>query len=157
MSNLLIGIIGSIIAAIIIAVIVRLYKRYQLGRGHFAGEWNQIIPKYQDEPEKRDIVNCRQKGERIFGEVQRIEPYEQNWKKWKFNGRVRENVLVAYFWSDDPCVNSFGSYILVHSGEYKYMGHYTKLLPTCRDIDKIIDMNPRIPFRWEKRINNRAN
>ena len=151
MLNLVIGVVGSLIAAGLSAVGVMAYRRYRRGRGPFVGEWDQHIPAVDNQPEKRDLVTCSQHGERVFGRVKRIEPAVENWKDWRFEGRVREQVLAATFWSEDPGVDSFGTMLLVHSGEHRYTGYYTKHSPVERDLDRIADDRRRVFFEWRKR------
>jgi hypothetical protein len=150
-SNLAIGIAGSVVAAAVVAVVVALWRKYRSGFGAFAGEWDQLIPAYRDEPEKKDIVQCRHRGATVHGIIRRVAPAEQNWKVWRFVGRVRENVVAMCFWSEDQIQDSFGTILLVHSGEHKYQGHYTKLRPAERRIDRVVDERASIPFTWHKR------
>lgn len=151
MLNLVVGIIGSLIAAAMSAAGVMAYRRYRKGSGPFVGEWDQHIPALDDQPAKHDLVTCCQHGERVYGKVKRIEPTGENWKDWGFEGRVREHVLAATFWSEDPGVNSFGTMLLVHSGEHRYEGYYTKHSPAERNLDRIADDRRRIYFEWRKR------
>lgn len=150
MSSLLLGVLGSLVAAILSAVGVAGFRVYRKGKGLFVGTWEQIIPAVNEQPLKRDLVTCFQHGERIRGTIQRVEPTSENWKRWGFEGRVREQVLAATFWSEDPGVNSFGIMLLVHSGEHRYDGYYTKHRPAERDIDRIAEERERVRFQWVK-------
>jgi hypothetical protein len=151
MSDLAVNVLGGLIAAVVIAFSGIAYRRYRKGRGAFIGDWDQYIPAMNDQPAKHDLASCRQRGDRVYGKIERIEPTGENWKAWRFEGRVRENVLAAVFWSVDPTVNSFGTMLLVHSGEHRYDGYYTKHLPAERNLDRIADERRRIYFEWRKR------
>jgi hypothetical protein len=151
MLNFVWGVVASILATILSALGVFAYRHYRSGRGMFVGEWDQHIPAAEDQPAKHDLVTCRQHGARVYGRVKRIEPTAENWKDWGFEGRVRENVVAATFWSADAGVNSFGTMLLVHSGEHRYEGYYTKHAPAERNLDRIADERRRIYFEWRKR------
>ena len=151
MFNLVTGVVGSILATILCSLAWASYRHYRKGRGLFVGTWDQVIPAVNDQPAKRDVVVCSQHGERVSGQIARIEPTTENSKRWSFQGRVRENVLAAIFWSEDPGINSFGTMLLVHSGDHRYDGYYTKHRLAEQDIDHIAEERERIHFHWLKR------
>jgi hypothetical protein len=151
MLNFILGIFSGMVVAGLCAATVFMVHRYKGGRGVFVGEWDQYIPATNNQPAKHDLVTCHQHGDRVYGRIKRIEPTEKNWKGWQFEGRVREHVFAATFWSEDPGVDSFGTMLLVHSGEHRYKGYYTKHAPAERDLDRIADDRWRIFFEWRKR------
>ncbi len=102
-SDFVMGTLTGLVAIAIAAGIVRLYGLYREGTGSLAGEWDQYVPAFGGEPAKRDRVTCRhrKRKEKVSGDVRRIEPPDQDWKTWKFEGRARGKLFAACFWSDD--------------------------------------------------------
>ena len=96
--------------------------------GVLTGTWDQIIPSQNEQPGKRDTVICKHIGETLSGEILRVDPAEESFKKWNFNGRVRNDLIFVVFWTADEKTNP-GSYgtIQLHRLPLGYCeGHYEK-------------------------------
>lgn len=91
------------------------------------GKYEQKIPAQHEEPEKRDEVSCRQVGSKLSGTIRRIQPTDQNHKRWKFEGRTAESAVLLTFWSTDPVRNpgSNGT-IMLRVLPTSLDGHYVK-------------------------------
>ncbi|HEU0055189.1 MAG TPA: hypothetical protein VFQ39_18510, partial [Longimicrobium sp.] len=116
-----------------------LYRRLREGTGLFVGKWDQLIYATDTDPEKRDIVVCRQHGNKVTGKIQRVIPTQDDKSRWNIVGRLFEQSLVGIFWSEDPGYISFGTFWLVHSGHHLYKGYYTKHRPLEREMERLAD------------------
>jgi len=150
MVELILGIIATLIGAIIIGII-KGYHYYLIGKGPLNGTFEQYIPPHQGEPEKRDLVACKQIGNTVKGTVIRREPSDQKGKEWKFKGRAYENLFAVVYWAIEPTASdSFGSWLMKHTGENKWEGKYFRIRQVGKDLDQIIEQKFQIPIEWDK-------
>jgi hypothetical protein len=98
--------------------------------GNLDGEWVQTIPAADGEPEKVDLVHCRQRGRVVEGTGERQAPSEQRHKEWAFTGTEDGDSLYIIYWptnSDGPR-GSVGSIQLQNLGDDRWEGFYVKLV-----------------------------
>ena len=144
----------KVAAGLIVAVLLggcAWLRRYLRSRGPLAGEWDQVIPAQGGQSEKHDKVTCHHRGRRVFGAIERLQPAEQHHKKWRFEGRYRESVLFACFWSEDEMVYSFGVWLLTHVDENRLVGHYLRLNARDTELSEVLQEARRIPFTWNRK------
>jgi len=97
-------------------------------RGSLHGEWWQHIPAHGRQPAKLDLVSCRHTGDELTATIRRVEPEEQDHKRWTFLGHVRNSMVFGAFFSDDPNDLSYGTIFLRVGVEATRLdGHYTRL------------------------------
>ena len=146
------GIAGSIVGAVVAIIIKELVTYIKSRRGKLSGEWYQIIYDEKGEEVKRDIVTCRHIGNKIEGEIRRIYPLGQSYKRWKFEGQVRERLFFGIFWTTDEIKNpnSYGN--LQHNiiDANTMEGFYIKLILTS-DGTQITQQLKPTPFNWKRK------
>lgn len=105
-----------------------------VGPGDFAGDWMETIPADRGEPEKTDLVHCRQAGGRVEGKIERQWPKNQAHKKWGFRGSVEGRALFCVYWPTNQvgAHGSYGSIQLMNGGEDCWAGFYVRL-PHAQD------------------------
>jgi hypothetical protein len=99
----------------------------------------------------RDRIVCHHRGEELSATIRRVEPKEQNHKRWKFRGYVRQGMVFGAFFSDDPHDPSYGTILLRVGAEdpRRWDGFYNRL--------HIIDQGPvrheeivRVEHAWSR-------
>lgn len=132
MTSTIWGIVGSILGALAVFAAKAIVKYFQERSGPLTGNWTQLIPPQKGEPEKRDIVQCRDYGSKIIGEIKRSAPPDQSTKCWKFQGIRHGSLVFLTFWTTDRGNNpdSYGSIQLNRIGDNHYKGFYVKLIVT---------------------------
>ncbi|OGP66106.1 MAG: hypothetical protein A2169_15890 [Deltaproteobacteria bacterium RBG_13_47_9] len=126
------GIIGSVIGALLVLLVDRTLAYIREERGPFTGDWDQLIPAQKDQPAKHDIVHCRNNGSKLSGDIERVEPTGQSYKKWRFEGKREGALVFLLFWSTDRERNpdSYGTIQLHMVGKNHWHGFYVKLIVT---------------------------
>lgn len=134
MDNFIWGIAGSIAGALAVLLVQLSIRYWREERGQLTGQWDQVIPKSGAEPEKHDLVSCRDNGSWLKGKIERIEPIDQNFKKWRFLGLRRDALIFLVFWSTDKIRNpsSFGTIQLHFATSNCWEGFYVKLIVTSK-------------------------
>jgi hypothetical protein len=146
-----IGIASSVAGGLVVLFIQWASGRIQERGAPFTGTWYATIYDDAGVPIKRDIVDVRQRGERLEGTIRRKVPIDQHEKKWQFRARCRSNVIFGMFWSLDTGIVSFGTFTLRYAddGEYHgfYMRHLSKETALGTHEDKIL----RIRYDWSRK------
>ena len=92
---------------------------------NLTGIWEEIIFDEKMNIEKRDRVTCKQTGEVIQAEIERLYPERHAGRRWHFQGRYRGGRIFGHFWSDTPVHLSFGVIYLRSTGG-KLSGYYIR-------------------------------
>jgi hypothetical protein len=152
MDTLLVGIIGSIIGGGALWMFQLAVTHFREDRGLLTGEWDQIIPAQKNQPEKHDLVNCRDNGSKLRGSIERINPAEQSFKKWQFQGQRRGSLLFMTFWTTNLKSNpgSYGTIQLHSIGENHWKGFYVKLIVTA-DKEMFTGQLEKFDLEWKLR------
>jgi len=123
--------------------------------GLLAGKWTQSIPRRGSDPPKEDRIKLHHHGERIFGDIMRHKPAEQSWKKWRFEGVVRDRSVVGYFVGTAKSadkkkdnLDSYGVIFLRKDGSDKLVGHYLKLSTSRRTNEEETVRREQIADTW---------
>ena len=151
MTEILFGIVGSLIGALFVLAIQELITIARSRKGVFTGKWDQLIKAQHDEPEKHDLVLCKHVGETIRGTIRRKNPTDQEFKSWMFQGQVRGSLVFVTFWAKDSAKNP-GSYgtIQLHIIDEKHLkGFYVKLKVTAAQ-DKFTGELQKIQLDWQR-------
>jgi len=89
------GIGLGVVAALLVWGVVRALG----GRGGaFAGAWEQTLADGRGGIRARDRVVCRQSGSELRGTIRRVEPTVEDYKEWRFVGRVEGPLATCAFW-----------------------------------------------------------
>ena len=83
------GVVGSLIGALLAIVVQEAIKVYRSKRGYLTGAWRQVITGTDGFPDRFDLVDLKSIGNSMTGTISRVQPKEQNFKKWKFVGELR--------------------------------------------------------------------
>jgi hypothetical protein len=124
---------------------------YLLRRGEIRGVWYEILEPYEDKPRRVDKVKVRQRGQRIFGHIERLRPRGHG--KWRFAGYVHGNVVVSVFFTTTPKKDP-SSYGVINmyrdpSHEGRYCGYYTR--PNFASFEAFVGSGlPRMPIVWQR-------
>ena len=124
------------------------YLRYR--KRALTGNWEQIIEDGQSV--KRDLVRCRHIGDKLKGTIERLEPEDQNYKRWKFEARKRSSMIFGSFWATDLRNNeSYGTiqHYLINNSNLE--GFYVKLEVTAQE-SKLVSTLKETHFRWQRLV-----
>ena len=124
------GIVSSVLGGFAVLAFQWIVSYVQEEGGPLTGEWVQFIPAQKEEPEKHDIVHCRDKGSKLRGWIERVEPTDQSFKKWRFQGQRKGSLVFLTFCTTDRERNpsSYGT-IQLHMAEGNHLrGFYVKLI-----------------------------
>jgi hypothetical protein len=125
-------------------------------RGNLSGVWYQVIPKWEKEAGKLDLIECTHHGDTLSGIIKRLEPQDQRYKSWEFTVKVRKNFIFGAFWSTNVRVNpSYGTLQLSMLDESHLQGFYVKLIatPMLEDDARFTEELNRVPLQWKRRVN----
>lgn len=152
MSNIFWGIVGSLLGALVVLLIKEVLSYLKSRKGVFTGEWDQIIPAQQGEPAKHDLVHCQHIGRNIEGKIERLQPKEQRYKNWRFQGQVRSQVLFVTFWTTNEAKNpgSYGTIQLNIITETQLSGFYVKLIVAALE-ERFTGQLKKFQLEWVRR------
>lgn len=156
--SIVIGAVASVLAAGILGLIWTrgagaagswLSQRH----GEIRGTWYGILDPFESDPKRVDKMRIRQRGQRVYGTIQRVRPPSRR-GKWRFSGYIHGNVVICVFWTTTPKEDptSYGV-ITVHreptgSGG-GYRGYYTR--PDFEPFRNFITRGlPRRPIAWQR-------
>jgi hypothetical protein len=144
------GIVANIISFLIGFGTKELITFLKYRKRALTGEWEQIIEDGQTI--RRDLVHCRHIGDRLEGTIERLEPADQNYKRWKFEAQKRHSMIFGTFWATDLTNNeSYGTiqhYLITNS---KLEGFYVKLEVTTEE-NKVVSNLKETRFRWQRLV-----
>jgi hypothetical protein len=122
-------------------------------RGEFTGEWLQVIPPFEGEPEKLATVKIKHVGTRIYGVTERTKPKEAFLQRWKVEGRVQRGLVYGMYWPEDysKLPGSYGTLQFKIRDENYFEGFYVRVRSgTGADLNEFRDSLKTIPIRWER-------
>lgn len=94
---------AGVVSGVALTLVVRGVLGLARGRGGaFAGQWEQLAHDARGGVRAHDMVTSRRSGSQVSGTIRRREPMIENYKSWRFQGRVTNGLLSAIYWSDDP-------------------------------------------------------
>lgn len=76
---------------------------------------------------KKDQITLYQHETMMKGEIQRLEPIAQNYRKWNFDGKLINSNFCAVFWPTNSAVTSYGCWYLHQTSDLEFNGFYLKL------------------------------
>jgi hypothetical protein len=149
------GIMSSIVASSISFLLglgaKELITYFKYRKRALTGDWEQIIEE-EGQTTKRDLVHCRHIGDKLEGTIERLEPADQNYKRWKFEAQLRNAMIFGTFWATDPRNHeSYGTiqhYLITNS---KLEGFYVKIEVTTQD-GKVVSNFKETRFRWQRLV-----
>jgi len=147
------GIIGSVIGSLGTVWYISLNTYLQARKGEFTGDWKQVIPAYEDEPEKIAVVKCKQVGDRLFGHTERVSPKTQFTQRWEVEARIKRGLIFGIYWPEDSAKlpGSYGTLQFKIVDETLFDGFYVR----ARSIHttgqaEFAEKLKTIPIRWER-------
>src|SRR5207302_1737079 len=90
-STLIWGIVANSISFLLGFGAKELITYFKYRKKALTGDWEQIIEDAQTP--KRDLVHCRHIGDKLEGTIERLEPKDQNYKRWKFEAQQRNSMI----------------------------------------------------------------
>jgi hypothetical protein len=70
--------------------------------GSLGGTWEQTLQDGRGGTRAKDRVVCRQSGNELRGTIRRVEPTVEDYKEWRFSGRVDGPLISCVYWGADP-------------------------------------------------------
>ena len=125
-TRLAIGIVGSIIAAIIIWGIKKLYTLRRIKHSEYSGYWRSDIYE-NDEIVKTDFMYIKHnnKTNEFKGKIKRVFPDDQSFNERICKGVFTKDVMLTIAWSKINTL-SYGVGYLVMTDHFTYSGDYLK-------------------------------
>ncbi len=122
-------------------------------RGEIRGTWYAILEPFDPDPKRVDKMHVRQRGQRVFGTIERVRPPARR-GKWRFSGYVHGNVVVCVFYTTTPKEDPTSYGVIAVHREPKgsgggYRGYYTR--PDFEPLSSFTsDGLPRRPIAWQR-------
>lgn len=132
---------------------------FRSSKGEYTGTWQQIIPPYQNEPEKIAIVKIKQLGDKLICKTVRTVPKLEFKQEWRFECRIKRNLIFGIYWPKDGSriPGSYGTlqFHIVNDnlfeGFYVRAQHNSSLNAERQFVDKL----NTIPLKWERVHNSK--
>jgi hypothetical protein len=149
-SAIILGIVANAVSFLLGFGAQELITFFRYRKRALTGNWEQIIEDGQTI--KRDLVRCRHVGDKLSGTIERLEPADQNYKRWKFEAQQRGSMIFGTFWTTDLRNNeSYGTiqhYLITNS---RLEGFYVRLEVTTQE-SKLIGNLKETRFRWHRLV-----
>lgn len=125
---------------------------WQGQRGPLRGIWWQHIPHFHDQPQKLDMIKCRNSGKSVTAHIQRKEPADEAHRNWNFEGRAQGNLLYGIFYSRNASDLSYGTILLHKHDEFGtiWKGTYSRLRLRSEE-EGWVEYLPHIPLEWSRK------
>jgi hypothetical protein len=120
-------ILAAIAGGIVILVGQWIFGKVQEKTGGYSGVWEHQIFDNAGQVVKRDRMDLKQRGDRVFGSIERTFPSSLAHRRWRMEGRLRGKDFFATFWSLDQSVPSYGCWYLHQTGDDSFCGYYLRL------------------------------
>jgi len=149
----------SVLGSLITVWYVHFIDYLRARRGEFTGEWEQIIPAFEDEPEKRATVRIRHIGDKIHAVTRRISPPADFVQRWNVEGRVKRGLMFGIYWPQDSSKlpGSYGTLQFKVVSEVLLEGFYVRAREERSDgTATFAECLKTIPLRWERRVSRRS-
>jgi len=146
-------VLGSVIGSLGTVWYIELRTYLQARRGEFTGDWKQIIPAFEDEPEKIAIVRCKHVGDRIVARTERVLPESPVVQRWEVEGRIKRGLIFGIYWPEDSSKlpGSYGTLQFKIVDENLFDGFYVRARSAqTTDKGEFIEKLKTIPIRWER-------
>jgi hypothetical protein len=92
------GFVAGVVFALLAALVARLFRAHS---GPFSGAWEQQVADARGGNRAIDRVEARQRGTSVEARIRRREPTVEDYKAWRFSGRVEGPLLSGVMWSED--------------------------------------------------------
>lgn len=145
--------IWALVGAVLGILLKPLWDFLASMRGEFTGEWKQIIPPFDGEPEKIAIVKVRHVGDRIYGRTERTSPKLEFIQRWKVEARIKRGLVFGMYWPEDTAKlpGSYGTLQFKILHENVFEGFYVRVRPTPgAGLNEFRESLKTIPIRWER-------
>lgn len=158
-SNILYGLALSALGSLITVWYGHFVDYLRARRGEFTGEWEQIIPAFEGEPEKRATVRIRHIGDKIHAVTRRTSPVADFVQRWDVEGRVKRGLMFGIYWPQDSSKlpGSYGTLQFKVVSEVLLEGFYVRAREERTDgAVTFAERLKSIPIRWERKIPRRS-
>jgi len=128
--DLTVAVIGAIIAGLVLEA-PRLKQWLAERNAPLTGEWMENLAAVGDQEPRHDIVTCRQRGQFVDGDIQRISPGNQTNRTYRFRGTIAASgEIYCAFWPTNRVGErgSYGTIQMAPSGKDSWSGYYISLL-----------------------------
>lgn len=124
------GILAAVLGGLGLEGIKWWYARHRDSREPLTGEWIQTIDASGDQPRKQDKIRCRQHGEFVEGQIERLLPADQIHRRWHFKGTMAGGAIYCAYWPTNRTGKrgSYGTIQLTPTESDTWSGYYIKLL-----------------------------
>lgn len=142
---------GAVVGIMLMAGFDSLISTWRGRRGAMRGIWWQMIPPFEQEPEKLDRVTCRHTGLSVSARIDRVSPALQQHRAWRFEGRIQGNLVFGVFFSRDAADLSYGT-IQLHKGDAMgriWKGTYSRVQLSAEKRGWIESVR-HIPLEWRR-------
>jgi hypothetical protein len=126
-TQILFEILAAIAGGIVILIAQWAYRKYQEKTGGYSGLWEHRIFDAAGQVVKRDRMVLKQRGDRVYGSIERTYPPTHVHRRWRMEGRLRGRDFFATFWSLDPTIPSYGCWYLHQANDESFSGYYLRL------------------------------
>jgi hypothetical protein len=127
--DLAIAILAGLMTLLLVRVVKMMVRTARLRSDHLAGVWHQKSPDPRGVQRvfRNDQVLLHTFASRIWGEINRKTPAEEQPKSWHLRGRVSGPLIFGYFWTTDIHSNprSCGTFHLQMVDPFRWVGRYT--------------------------------
>ena len=152
--------LGACLSVVIAAIAGAIWRKgtgivggwFSLRHGEIRGTWYAVLAPYGTSKKRVDRMRIHQRGQKIWGQIERVQPRGTN-AKWRFDGYVHGNAVVCVFYTMSPKEDptSYGA-INVHrdpADRAVYRGYYTR--PDFESYETFIGEGlPRRPIAWQR-------
>jgi hypothetical protein len=114
-----INIIAGLVGAGLLYVIQNLYVFFVEKRSPLSGTWYVTY----ESADINDEFLVRQRGETLSGQIVRRLPSDEIHRRWKFEGRFKEQIFFASFWPNNEHTIGYGCWFLSRVSEDLFQGY----------------------------------
>jgi hypothetical protein len=153
------GIVGSVIGSLATVWYISIRRFLEARKGEFTGEWKQIIPPYDGEPEKIAVVKCKHIGDKLYGQTERISPKAQFVQRWQVEARIKRGLIFGIYWPEDSAKlpGSYGTLQFKILDENLFDGFYVRVRSTQKDEQGAFkETLNTIPIKWERMFSDQT-
>jgi len=148
-------VVGSIVGALATVLFGWIRNELQARRGEYTGEWTQIIPAWEGEPQKIAIVTCKHRGDRLYATTVRTEPPADYPQRWKVEARHKRGLVYGIYWPEDASKlpGSYGTLQFKVVNDNLFAGFYVRAHSAEGGDPGQSEFSEKlksIPIRWER-------
>lgn len=147
------NIVASVLGAAVFSLLAATIQFVRYRTGELAGTWDQQVLDENGVVAKLDEVRCRHYGTHIKGTIRRIDPIDQQSKRWRFYGEVRHKLLFCIYFTTSAKKNpgSYGTIQLHILNNGLLEGFYVRIKETADDEMKLASELSRVRLKWVRR------